>query len=91
MDEIKIDQGVPLPPDKPRLRPILDKLEVHDPSNPKCKSSFAVPLEQYQYLRTAVSNAHRDMEGKRFTIKRVKERHPKTHKLVTVARVWRTQ
>lgn len=88
MDDIKIDAGVPIPPQVPRFGELLRKLEVH--KNEKSKSSFAVSKEHAHRLRTAVANAHRDT-SMRFTTRQMRERDPKTRRMETVLRVWRIE
>ena len=87
--DIRIDSGVPLPPEQPKLGELLRQLEVH--KNEKSKSSFAIDdKEQFGRLRTAVANAQRDTEM-RFMTRKQRERDPKTRKLVEVLRVWRIE
>lgn len=84
--DIRITAGVPPPPKQPKLGALLRKLEVH--KDEKSKSSFAVPEEQFSRLRNAVANAQRDTMM-RFMTRTLRERDPKTQKMVEVLRVWR--
>jgi hypothetical protein len=86
--DIRIDSGVPLPPEQPKLGELLRKLEVH--KDEKSKSSFAVEKDQFGRLRTAVANAQRDTEM-RFMTRKQRERDPKSRKMVDVLRVWRIE
>lgn len=88
MDGIKIDVGYTPPPEQPKLGELLRKLEVH--KDEKSKSSFAVSKDQFNRLRTAVANAHRDTTM-RFMTRTQQERDAKTRKMTPVLRVWRIE
>lgn len=86
---VRIDKGVPLPPTQPRYGDALRKLQVHEGED--SKSSFAVSNpDQWQRLRSAVSNAQRDTPM-RFMTRKVRERDSRSGMVVDVLRVWRTK
>lgn len=86
--EIRIDRGIPPPPEQPRYGELLRKLDVH--VDGKSKSSFAIEdKEEWSKVRTAVSNAQRDTTM-RFMTRQVSERDEKSRLMRKVLRVWRT-
>lgn len=82
MSEIKIDNNIPPPQERPRFREPIDKLEVGQ--------SFRVEIERWASLRNAAGKATRST-NKKFTVKKVRERPKKNEKMKDYARVWRVK
>ena len=81
-DEIRIENDVPMPPDRPTWKKHVDKLNVGQ--------SFRVEIRHWASLRNAATNQNRK-GNKRYKTQKVKERPGPGKKVQDFARVWRVK